>query len=76
MTNMSGVSHNLAIESGEGGATPKGSSLGASQFITKGSTSITVKLKAWRLHLLLPGSWPPRGRHVRHAHSEVGARRR
>jgi len=45
MTNMSGVSHNLAIESGEGGATAKGSSLGASQFITKGSTSITVKLK-------------------------------
>jgi plastocyanin len=45
MTNMSGVSHNLAIESGEGGATAKGSPLGASQFITKGSTSITVKLK-------------------------------
>jgi len=45
MTNMSGVSHNIAIESGEGGVTPKGSSLGASQFITKGSASITVKLK-------------------------------
>ena len=42
---MSGVSHNIAIESGEGGATAKGSSLGASQFITKGSTSITVQLK-------------------------------
>ncbi len=45
MTNMSGVSHNIAIESGEGGATAKGSPLGASQFITKGNTSITVKLK-------------------------------
>ena len=45
MANMSGVSHNIAIETGEDGATAKGSPLGASQFITKGSTSITVKLK-------------------------------
>ncbi|HZL48298.1 MAG TPA: plastocyanin/azurin family copper-binding protein [Solirubrobacteraceae bacterium] len=45
MANMSGVSHNIAIESGEGGATAKGASLGASQFITKGSTSLTVNLK-------------------------------
>jgi plastocyanin len=45
MANMSGVSHNIAIETGEGGATAKGSTLGASQFTTKGSTSITVKLK-------------------------------
>jgi plastocyanin len=45
MANMSGVSHNIAIEPGEGGATAKGTPLGASQFITKGSTSITVNLK-------------------------------
>jgi plastocyanin len=45
MANMSGVSHNIAIETGEGGATAKGSTLGASQFTTKGSASITVKLK-------------------------------
>jgi plastocyanin len=45
MANMSGVSHNIAIESGEGGATAKGSVLGASSFITKGSTSVSVNLK-------------------------------
>jgi plastocyanin len=45
MANMSGVSHNIAIEAGEGGATAKGSPLGASSFITKGSTSVSVNLK-------------------------------
>jgi plastocyanin len=45
MANMSGVSHNIAIESGAGGATAKGATLGASSFITKGSTSVTVTLK-------------------------------
>jgi plastocyanin len=45
MANTSGVSHNIAVESGEGGATAKGASLGASQFTTKGSASVTVTLK-------------------------------
>jgi plastocyanin len=45
MPNMSGVSHNIAIESGEGGATAKGSKIGASAFTTKGTASVTVKLK-------------------------------
>ena len=45
MANMSGVSHNIAIEPGEGGATAKGAPLGASSFITKGTTSISVNLK-------------------------------
>jgi plastocyanin len=46
MANMSGVSHNVAVEAGSGGATPTtGAVLGASSFITKGSTSVTVKLK-------------------------------
>jgi plastocyanin len=45
MANMSGVSHNIAIEPGEGGATAKGTPLGASSFITKGTTSISVNLK-------------------------------
>ena len=45
MANMSGVSHNIAIEPGENGATQKGASIGASSFITKGSTSVTVNLK-------------------------------
>jgi plastocyanin len=45
MSNMSGVNHNIAIESGENGATAKGSPIAASSFITKGSTSISVDLK-------------------------------
>jgi plastocyanin len=45
MANMSGVSHNIAIEAGDGGATAKGAPLGASKFITKGSTSVSVNLK-------------------------------
>jgi len=40
MPNMSGVSHNIAIQQGSSGAV-----LGASAFITKGTTSVTVSLK-------------------------------
>jgi plastocyanin len=46
MPNMSGVSHNIAIETGEGGATPKGAKVGASPFTTKGTASVKVTLKA------------------------------
>lgn len=46
MANMSGVSHNIAVEPGTGGANPTtGTVLGASSFITKGSTSVSVNLK-------------------------------
>jgi plastocyanin len=45
MPNMSGVSHNIAVEPGSGGATPSGSVLAASTFTTKGTASISVKLK-------------------------------
>lgn len=45
MANMSGVSHNIAIEAGENGASQKAAPVGASSFITKGSTSVTVNLK-------------------------------
>jgi plastocyanin len=45
MPNMSGVSHNIAIETGEGGASEKGSKIGASQFVTKGTASVSVNLK-------------------------------
>ena len=45
MPNMSGVSHNIAIEAGANGPTAKGPVLGASSFITKGTTSVTVSLK-------------------------------
>jgi plastocyanin len=46
MANMSGVSHNLAVEEGTGGATSTAKPvLGASTFITKGTTSVTVNLK-------------------------------
>jgi plastocyanin len=45
MSNMSGVSHNIAIESGSHGASGPGPVIGASSFITKGETSIKVTLK-------------------------------
>jgi plastocyanin len=45
MKNMSGVSHNLAIEAGTGGASGSGPVLGATSFETKGTASITVELK-------------------------------
>ncbi len=45
MANMSGVMHNIAIEPGENGATAKVAPIGASSFITKGTTSVTVNLK-------------------------------
>jgi mono/diheme cytochrome c family protein len=45
MPNMSGVSHNIAIETGEGGATPKGSKLGASPYTTKTTATVNVSLK-------------------------------
>ncbi len=45
MTNMSGVTHNIAVEPGTGGATAGKPVLGASAFITKGGASVTVSLK-------------------------------
>ncbi len=45
MPNMSGVSHNIALETGEGGAAPKGSKLGASEFTSKGTAKVSVTLK-------------------------------
>jgi plastocyanin len=46
MANMSGVSHNIAVQAGSSGATQGPTPvLGASSFITKGSTSVTVSLK-------------------------------
>jgi plastocyanin len=44
MPNTSGVSHNIAIESGEHGATGGGAKLGASPFTTKGTATVAVKL--------------------------------
>jgi plastocyanin len=45
MPNTSGVSHNIAIESGAHGATPVGPTLAASPFIAKGTASVSVQLK-------------------------------
>jgi len=45
MPNMSGVSHNIAIEAGVHGATGSGPVIAASSFIAKGTTSIKVTLK-------------------------------
>ena len=46
MPNMSGVSHNIAVEAGSGGANGSGPVLGASTFVSKGAASVSVTLKA------------------------------
>jgi plastocyanin len=45
MPNQSGVTHNIAIEAGNGGATGGGPVLGASKIVTKGIATMSVKLK-------------------------------
>ncbi len=45
MPNMSGVSHNIAIEAGTKGASGSGPVLAASSFTSKGATSVKVNLK-------------------------------
>jgi plastocyanin/cytochrome c2 len=45
MPNVSGVSHNIALESGSGGASGPGPTIGASQFTTKTTASVAVNLK-------------------------------
>jgi plastocyanin len=45
MPNMSGVSHNIAIEEGEHGSTASGPVLAAAPFVSKGTTKLTVTLK-------------------------------
>jgi plastocyanin len=45
MPNASGVDHNIALEAGEGGATAKGTKVGATPIIAKGTAKVTVTLK-------------------------------
>lgn len=45
MPNMSGVSHNLAIEAGSGGASGPGPVLAATGYTAKGTVSVSVTLK-------------------------------
>jgi plastocyanin/cytochrome c2 len=45
MPNLSGVSHNIAVEPGAGGASGPGPRIGASPFTTKTTASVTVNLK-------------------------------
>ncbi len=45
MPNTSGVSHNIAVETGENGANPKGTVLAASPFTTNGTAAVKVTLK-------------------------------
>ena len=72
MANMSGVSHNIALEAGTGGEKPTtGTVLGASSFITQGLDLGHGHPEAGDLHLLLPGPRPPRGRDVRHPHRQI-----
>jgi mono/diheme cytochrome c family protein len=60
MPNMSGVDHNLALETGEGGATPKGTKDGATPIIAKGTAKVTVTLKpgAYTFFCEVPGHRP------------------
>jgi plastocyanin len=45
MPNTSGVSHNIAIEAGEHGATAGGPAIAKSAFVTKGTASLNATLK-------------------------------
>lgn len=45
MPNMSGVSHNIAIEAGEHGASGSGPVLAAGSFVSKGKSKLSVTLK-------------------------------
>jgi plastocyanin len=45
MPNLSGVSHNIAVEAGSGGATGPGPVIGASAFTTKGTATVSVTLR-------------------------------
>jgi plastocyanin/cytochrome c2 len=45
MPNTSGVSHNIALEPGSGGASGPGPTIGASEFTTKTTAAVTVNLK-------------------------------
>jgi len=46
MPNMSGVSHDIAIEAGEHGASGTGPVIAASEFVTKGDAKVSLSLKA------------------------------
>jgi mono/diheme cytochrome c family protein len=45
MPNVSGVSHNIALEAGSSGANGSGPVIGASTFTTKGTATVSVSLK-------------------------------
>jgi plastocyanin len=60
MPNMSGVTHNLAIETGEGGTTAKGTKVGATPLTAKGTAKVTVTLRpgAYTFFCEVPGHRP------------------
>ncbi len=74
MSNMSGVSHNIAIEPGSGGATANGLADRCEQLHHQGQHVGNRQPEARNLHLLLPGPRPPCRGDVRHAHRQVTAR--
>ena len=57
MPNTSGVTHNIAIEPGTGGASGSGAVLGASPFVGKGTATVSLSLKpgAYTFFCQVPG---------------------
>ena len=66
MRNMSGVTHNLAVQPGTSGPV-----LGATPIQSKGESVDHGQPQAGHLHVLLPGARTPRGRDARHDHRQV-----
>ena len=57
MPNTSGVTHNIAIEPGTGGASGSGAVAGASPFVAKGTATVSVSLRpgAYTFFCQVPG---------------------
>ena len=71
MPNMSGVSHNIAIEAGDRRSDREGRGDRRQLVHHQGHRLGHRQPEARHLHLLLPGSRPPRRGDVRHAHRQA-----
>ena len=71
MANMSGVSHNIAVEAGRKRRDPEGRADRRELVHRQGLDLDKRQPEAGEVHLLLPGGRAPRRRHVRHDHGQV-----